>query len=537
MDAPSASPTAPALSPEEGIKCMYVENCDTGSQPRKAISHIFGRNKLCTRMIPQQVWVHFCRKHYQRSRYRNAQEYAKLQCELVQKQIKRVQAWSDENRRAGQAGVVQDWSLSVRKREQKRLDDRTSNRKRPFREESEDEEDADRAVLNGTAVPAWLLNKCNSGYSTAQIEEIVAQLKGEMDQGKLLQIPDIEILPNISTDSALDDGKPKTVMKRKTSSAAHKRSQSVGFTHSSRMDTAPMIRRISQPGFTGGWRPEDAMHSSPIEKRQRTAEFGAYGMGDRFGHMGGLPQVPERAVPTMRRMPHLPHRPAFSHIRENQTEETYFDDGARGSHYTFGGPLPAPTPQRLGQPMATQLETNTNNAPGYFEARRPMHQRAHSEMAGYNHSQGFSYRSAMQYPATAQSYPAEPLYEAQYMRAEPGMVGGGPPVGGPPGYYDEVPMARGYPPQQQQVWQAQAEAHQPPFAHPRHARHQSTSAVPQTVRQVHAAEHEAYGSPHRGPDPFEAQRHRQYSYAGVEAQQGQRMYEADQSKALYAERR
>ncbi|KAK8128824.1 NADH-ubiquinone oxidoreductase 49 kDa subunit [Apiospora sp. TS-2023a] len=63
MDGREASPvdnTVASMSAD--IKCMYMESCDTGSQPRKAISHIFGRNKLCTRMIPDQVWVHFCRK-------------------------------------------------------------------------------------------------------------------------------------------------------------------------------------------------------------------------------------------------------------------------------------------------------------------------------------------------------------------------------------------------------------------------------------------------------------------------------------------
>ncbi|KAK8086440.1 hypothetical protein PG994_001414 [Apiospora phragmitis] len=45
-------------------------------------------------------WAHVCRKHYQSSRYRNAQERAKIQCELVQKQIQRVQSWSDDNKRA-----------------------------------------------------------------------------------------------------------------------------------------------------------------------------------------------------------------------------------------------------------------------------------------------------------------------------------------------------------------------------------------------------------------------------------------------------
>lgn len=539
MEALSGSPSAPSSMPlEEGIKCMYVDNCDTGSQPRKAISHIFGRNKLCTRMIPQHVWVHFCRKHYQRSRYRNAQEYSKLQCELVQKQVQRVQAWSDANKQAGNSGVVQDWSLSVRKREQKRLDDQVSStKKRRFRDDSE-EDDNDAAVLNGTAVPSWLLSKCNSGYSTAQIEEIVAQLKSEMDEGKLAQIPDIEILPNISTDSS-EDGKNKVVMKRKPSagSGIHKRSQSVGFTQAIRHDATPMMRRISQPGFGGDWQ-----NSSPIEKRPRTNTLSPYGMVDRQNQQrgGSLSQVPERGVPVMGHNQHaaLPHRPAsysYSHIRENPVEEAYYDNvGCRASQYGYGGPLPAPSAQRLGMPMAAQLETNAASQ-GYFDARRPMHQRAHSEMGVFTHNPGFTFRpnSSMEYPAAPQGYPTEGLpYEAYH---NPTYVN----ANGPPGYYDDVAMNRSY--AAQQVWSNAAEAQPSPYAMPRHARHQSTSAVPQAVPRM-APAHDMYGSLSENSTRFDGQpphHRRQYSYAAPQTTslEAQRFYETDQAKALYREHR
>ncbi|KAH6678121.1 hypothetical protein B0J14DRAFT_315430 [Halenospora varia] len=46
---------------------------------------------------PSAYLVHYCRKHYQRSRYRNPKEYAKLQYALVQQQIRRVHEWSSNN--------------------------------------------------------------------------------------------------------------------------------------------------------------------------------------------------------------------------------------------------------------------------------------------------------------------------------------------------------------------------------------------------------------------------------------------------------
>lgn len=462
MDALSASPVDnPVASISSDIKCMYMDNCDTGSQPRKAISHIFGRNKLCTRMIPQHVWVHFCRKHYQRSRYRNAQEWAKIQCELVQKQIQRVQSWSDDNKRAGLSGVVQDWSLSVRKREQKRLDDKgTSGKKRPYRDESEDDEDAiDRAVLNGTAVPAWLLSKCGSGYTTEQIEEIVAHLKSEMDQNRLTQIPDIEILPNISTDMP-EDGKSKAVVKRKTSNASsHKRSQSVGVPL-----PPPMTRRSSQQNYY------DALHTSPIDKRQRVAEFGG-SYGDRRPSIG-LAQVPERAVPPMGRIHHgLPHRPAFANIRETQTEDNFYEeDDGRNAHYSLGGPLP--TPSAVRQPM--QAMSNQ------MEPSRPVHQRSQSEMGTFQHNNAnFTFRSpsTVSYPTMPQNYPDPTAYDNTYLRNDTGFGS----TTGPPGYYDDMPMNRQYQTQTQQLWASPAQAPPPAYGSVRHSRHQSTSAVPQLV--------------------------------------------------------
>ncbi|PVH85295.1 hypothetical protein DL98DRAFT_409665, partial [Cadophora sp. DSE1049] len=217
------------------ILCMYIPNCDTGSQLRKAISHIFGRNKMCTRLIPARVWVHYCRKHYQRSRYRNPKEYAKLQCDLVQTQIRRVHEWSLENSSRGLPGVVQDWGLAVRKREQKRLDEMNGSKKRNIAafENSDDEDGTDlngrgSNILPATAVPDWLLERCGKGYSTQEILQIFNQLHTQILDDTMPCFPDIEILPNIVVDS--DDPKsPKGYTKRTVVGGGHKRAQSLGI--------------------------------------------------------------------------------------------------------------------------------------------------------------------------------------------------------------------------------------------------------------------------------------------------------------------
>lgn len=237
----------PLQSSEDEVQCMFVPGCDTGSQLRKAISHIFGRNKAATRSIPMHVWVHFCRKHYQRSRYRNAQEWACIQCELVGKQVRRVQTWSDQNRKAGKGGVVQSWTLAMRKREQNRVQEKSS-RQRPYQSANEDDDEdshPDSATLNGTAVPDWLRDKCGDGYSSAEIEVIVAQIKIYVEEVQASQIPDIEILPNITVDPT-DDTASRPMLKRKTVNAqSHRRSQSVGV--ALQTESQPTLRRISQP--------------------------------------------------------------------------------------------------------------------------------------------------------------------------------------------------------------------------------------------------------------------------------------------------
>ncbi|KAF4812532.1 hypothetical protein CGCSCA5_v009042 [Colletotrichum siamense] len=504
---PSVSETAPfppqqpyAMSPPESppaqanqdeIKCMYIENCDTGSQPRKAISHIFGRNKLCTRMIPAHVWVHFCRKHYQRSRYRNAHEYSKLQVDLVQKQIARVQQWSDENERAGKAGVVNSWSLAIRKREQKRLEDKKESKKRAYQDESDDEQ-LDGAMLNGTAVPEWLLSKCGAGYTTVAIQEIVAQLKTEIDGGGLSQIPDIEILPTISSDGP--DEKPKTYLKRKTSGgAAHKRSQSMGV--ALRPEALPMARRVSQPNAYWG---QEGFDTSPFDKRQRITDMEPGYFGDRNA-MPGMQRVPSG----VRRM-NIPHRPAFGNIREGHPEEDYYRQPQMGSGpFVFGaggpqgGPLPAPTPQRRGsKSMASHLETSTT-MPTYPDPRRAYHQRSQSEIGGFHQGQAPNYRpsSSSGYAPAAYPYPGaveQDSYDGTYPRPHDNPFV----QGAQPNYYED--------PQRQYAYGASPFQPNPasrlgPAGVNRHTRHQSTPNAPRAMHRAPSAHGFAVG-PNMTPD-------------------------------------
>lgn len=96
--------------------CQAKTPCVAGSgDHRKTVSHIFGRNKACTRRIPDDCWVKWCRKHYQRYTYRCPQNsvWHKKQLELVRKQLDRFEEGTN----------ISSWNVALRKKEQAKLDE------------------------------------------------------------------------------------------------------------------------------------------------------------------------------------------------------------------------------------------------------------------------------------------------------------------------------------------------------------------------------------------------------------------------------
>ncbi|KAK9461475.1 uncharacterized protein V1516DRAFT_664630 [Lipomyces oligophaga] len=73
--------------------CASESNtCDKSVPARKAVSHIFGRNKRQTLAIPCSLWVAICRRHYQRESYRK-ESFPFLQVRLVLLQLDRLEGW------------------------------------------------------------------------------------------------------------------------------------------------------------------------------------------------------------------------------------------------------------------------------------------------------------------------------------------------------------------------------------------------------------------------------------------------------------
>ena len=54
--------------------------------------HVFGRNKRCTHQIPDDCWIKYCRKHYQRQKYRCPSDWFETQLLLIDGQIDKMEA-------------------------------------------------------------------------------------------------------------------------------------------------------------------------------------------------------------------------------------------------------------------------------------------------------------------------------------------------------------------------------------------------------------------------------------------------------------
>ena len=460
--------------------CLLIKNLPVINW-RKAMSHMFGRNKNCTRSIPDLIWSCFCRKHYQRARYRNNHEYNKRLCILIEIQILRILVWSLENIRLGtpENGVVRDWSLTCRRREQMRIEEVKS--KKRSHEDDDSDDDFDGPIPNGNTaqVPQWLLDLCRPGYSTLEILRIVARIGDDMNNGALTQLPDIEFLPNITGENA----KPKSKSRAKAKApAAHRRAQSMGNAAQGPGGlTLSSPRRVSQPtsflgarGSGNGYRQDD--DSRPTSKRQRFSETEEE---DEYENAPADSRFPPRTlgrtVPNVRHLPALtPHGPRFNEELAPQPMQYGY-----GAPTSGPGPLPAPRPSQYNYAETANSSRNLGASYDDYRARAPQHQRAFSDAASTG-SNNFSWPSnstagtaSMQYADQQPNgysgfYPPATTGYTSYTRGEYA-----------PARHENTGYAptQGYYQQQQQAAYHPQQAHGyygPPGGGVKHMRHQST---------------------------------------------------------------
>lgn len=177
---------------QENELCEFSTPCHMSPSPdgmhyRKVVSHVFGRNKASTKLFPSSVWVHYCRKHYQRARYR-ADQWPFTQCELLLESLNRMEAW----------GGVESFELILRRREKMRVDDdcheEDSKQSRAERGEEAAVPKTKRAQLASSTsgrkrptpvtapVPHWLRGCVGRGLSFNDVREIISRVREHMAQ-------------------------------------------------------------------------------------------------------------------------------------------------------------------------------------------------------------------------------------------------------------------------------------------------------------------------------------------------------------------
>ena len=173
-------------------QCVAVPTCLANSgDHRKVVSHIFGRNKSCTRELPQDLWIFWCRKHYQRMKYRaeDNEKWHLRQMDLVHDQLQIFEDW----------GQIRSWTIALRKAEQIAL----------AKMKKEAKLNKDGVTNTHRAPPCWerfLVPHLGTHKTFADVRKVLDVIQHEFDsQGykkrdkKLKMFPGVEFLPTVST--------------------------------------------------------------------------------------------------------------------------------------------------------------------------------------------------------------------------------------------------------------------------------------------------------------------------------------------------
>ena len=155
--------------------CTAIAKCVANSgDHRKVVSHIFGRNKICTSQIPSECWIFYCRKHYQRHRFRAKETgWKRTQFDIIKRQLARLETW----------GGVIDWEIALRKKEREEL--AIANR---------------HALLNNTQPTyreSFLEPYLGSGKSFQEVNQVLQVIETETMSTNAKDLPGFELLPKI----------------------------------------------------------------------------------------------------------------------------------------------------------------------------------------------------------------------------------------------------------------------------------------------------------------------------------------------------
>lgn len=163
---------------------MAVPTCLANSgDHRKVVSHIFGRNKACTRELPNGLWIYWCRKHYQRLKYRaeDSESWHTRQLGLVRNQLQIFEVW----------GQVRAWTITLRKAEKDAIA----------------KEDKNGVTYNNYISTCWerfLVSYLGAHKTFAQVREVLDLIERKFNEAeyrnrekKFKTFPGVEFLPAV----------------------------------------------------------------------------------------------------------------------------------------------------------------------------------------------------------------------------------------------------------------------------------------------------------------------------------------------------
>ena len=202
-----------------GDRCFFMSDCILQSPERKTISHFFGRNKACTQAIPNTVWVPYCRRHYQRSRYRNITKFANVQLELIRIVVNNFETW----------GGVENFEVILRKRAAQAMarEDKLHKELQPGGRTDPHE------GQSTTWKERWLVPYLGKNKSFEDVYKILDRIDAFAQEHNLENPPEFEILPSykpgwirneeLPKTSVAQAAKPTGIAKRSTSKNRHSR--------------------------------------------------------------------------------------------------------------------------------------------------------------------------------------------------------------------------------------------------------------------------------------------------------------------------
>ncbi|KAL8681479.1 MAG: hypothetical protein Q9186_002425 [Xanthomendoza sp. 1 TL-2023] len=245
----------PLCSGEAGGQCSL-----NSGDYRKVTSHFFGRNKRMTHQIPDECWIKYCRKHYQRQKYRCPADWFETQLLLVDAQLDKMEQW----------GGVLSWQIDVRKKERDMIS-------------KENEYLAIHGVLpNDVCRERFLIPYLGNNKTFAQIREVVNVINKECDDTQAGTLPSFEFLPKIDERR---NPRPRRGINRRSSRVPVPRAPTVPSTFRLEADESGQLKKIATKPQQSSVTSHAAAKSRTVKKKRSSTILKGDNAGGSASHV------------------------------------------------------------------------------------------------------------------------------------------------------------------------------------------------------------------------------------------------------------